>query len=165
MNRRCAVCLHAAQGSIEKKIREGNSLELLAEYYGISAEVIRTHRDSHMNTLVPARAVRSTVVTTSRMDSEAMFAEHEAVKAECLQLIDFARSKQNIPGWALGIRELRSVLDQQNRLLGLYNVVDPNISKMHSRRIIDVVSRALEKHPEARSDVLAAIDQVEEGDG
>jgi hypothetical protein len=160
--RRCAVCSHAAQHSIEKKIREGASLELLAEYYGVSDEVLRRHRDSHMNSQLPARAVRSAVVTTSRMDAEAMFAEHEDCIRECRELIDFARAKQNVSGWARGIAEWRSCLHQQAMMLGIYNQVDPRLGQARSRRIIEVVSQALEKFPEARGEVLAAIELVEE---
>jgi hypothetical protein len=163
--RRCAVCSHGAQHAIEKKIREGQSLELLAELYGISREVLQRHRDSHMNTQLPSTSVRSTVAVGSRMDAQVLFEEHEEVARECRELIAYARSRQHIQGWALGIREWRATLDQQARLIGAYNQVDPQISRAHSARVIEVVSRALEKFPEAKDQVLAAIDDVEEGEG
>lgn len=162
--RRCAVCAHGAQASIEKKIREGASLELLAERYGISDDVLRKHRDSHMNTQVPSTSVRPTVMVSSRMDGEWMFREHEEVKRECRELIDFSRSKQNIHGWARGVQELLNCLDQQNRLLGLYNAVAPDLGRQHSRRITEVVARALESFPEAKQKVLQAIDEIEQDD-
>jgi hypothetical protein len=162
--RRCAVCSHAAQHSIEKKIREGNSLELLSEYYGVSDEILRRHRDSHMNSQLPTRSVRSAVVTTSRMDAEAMFEQHEECIRECRDLIEYSRAKQQVAGWARGIAEWRGCMHQQNMMLGIYNQTDPRLSQARSRRIIEVVSQALEKFPEARSEVLAAIEMVEEDD-
>jgi hypothetical protein len=161
--RRCAVCSHGAQHAIERKIREGASMELLSEYYGISSEILRRHRDSHMNTQLPSTSVRP-IITSSRMDAEALFEAHEDVIRECRELIAYARSKQHIQGWALGIREWRGCLDQQNRMVGVYTQVSPELGKAHSRRVIEVVSRALEKFPEARGEVLQAIDQVEEDD-
>lgn len=162
--RRCAVCAHFAQAAIEKKIREGASLELLAERYGIGNEVLRTHRDSHMQTQVPSTAVRSAVVMSSRMDAEWMFREHEDVKRECHELIDYARSKQNIGGWVRGVQALLNVLDQENRILGLYNAVAPDAGHQFSKRITEVIARALESFPEAKEKVLAAIDEIEQND-
>lgn len=160
--RRCPVCSHSAHLAIDKKVREGASLELLAEYYGVSDEDLRRHRDSHLNSQLPARAIRSTVVTASRMDAEAMFEQHEDCIRECRELIEYARAKENVNGWARGIAEWRGCMHQQNLMLGLYNQIDPRLGQARSRRIIDVVSQALERYPEARSEVLAAIELLEE---
>jgi hypothetical protein len=162
--RRCAVCSHAARPSIDRKIRQGDELEVLAQYYGVTVVVLRRHRDSHLTTQLPSTAVHNAVVTTSRMDPEAMFEQHEDCIRECRELIDYARAKQNVMGWARGITEWRACLHQQNMMLGIYHHVDPRLAQARSQRIIDVVSEALERYPEARGEVLAAIELVEEED-
>ena len=146
---------------MNNRIREGQSLELLAEYYGVPHEALRRHRDLHMNdALLPTNAVRS----ITRMDVEARFGELEDLVRECRDLIEYSRAKQNIQGWAMGVREARACMDQQNKMLGLYDQVDPRVAQGRSQRLIEVVSAALEKHPEAKEDVLAAIDQVRESE-
>ena len=160
--RRCAVCSHPAHQPINERIRAGQSVELLAGYYGVSPEQLRRHRDLHMNdALLPSTAVRS----ISRMDVEARFGELEDLVHECRDLIEYARAKQHIQGWAMGIREARACMDQQNKMLGFYDQVDPRVAQGRSRRLIEVVAAALEQHPEAKDDVLAAINQVEENEG
>ena len=94
----------------------------------------------------------------------ARFGELEDLVRECRDLIEYSRAKQNIQGWAMGVREARACMDQQNKMLGLYDQVDPRVAQGRSQRLIEVVSAALEKHPEAKEDVLAAIDQVRESE-
>jgi|SRR5215469_8899883 len=163
---RCDVCSHPAREAIEKAIRKAKSLQLIAERYSMTDDTLVRHRD-HMASL-PALGTREPTVIHSRMDPTVLFEEHNELIRECKELIGYSK---NLPGgadtrgWALGAREWRGALDQKNRMLGLYDRVDPRLQRAFAARVIEVVSRALEPFPEARLRVLAAIDEVEKGDG
>lgn len=157
--RHCPICTHGARSAIEKKLREGASLALLAQSYGVTDEVLRQHRDSHLNAVIPANHI---AITPAKMDAAAMFLEHEECIRECKDLIDWARANAHVHGWSSGVRLWLQAMHQQNQILGLYDQVDPRIANQRSQQIIDVVARALEKFPDARGEVLAAIDQVED---
>lgn len=167
--KRCMVCSHPAREGIEKKIREGMSLELLGQRFGISDDNLRRHRDNDMlapNTGIlvetaPAVATKEAQVMHARMDPAALFEEHNDCIRECHELIAWSKRNEDPKGWALGVREWRGCLDQKNKMLGLYDQVDPRLQTAFAQRIIDVVSRALEKFPDARVAVLTAIDEVE----
>jgi hypothetical protein len=157
--RHCPICSHGSRSAIEKKLREGASLSLLAQSYGVTDEVLRQHRDAHLNAVVSANNI---AITPSKMDAAAMFLEHDECIRECKDLIDWSRANTHVHGWSSGIRLWLTAMHQQNQLLGLYDQVDPRLAQHRNRQLIDVVSRALEKFPDAQREVLAAIDQVEE---
>jgi len=105
------------------------------------------------------------------MDPAVVFMEHDECIMECKRLIEYSQGERDddgtwlrhpdVKGWALGTREWRGCLDQKNRMLGLYDRLDPRLQRSFAGRVIQVVSRALEKYPEAKNKVLAAIDEIE----
>jgi hypothetical protein len=161
---RCDVCNHPSRPAIEKSIRKAKSLAFVAERYGMSAVTLTSHRDEHMASLPSVTTGEATVVH-SRMDPTALFEEHNECIREAKALIDYCRNGEfpDTKGWALGVREWRGCLDQKNKMLGLYDQVDPRLQRAFAARVIEVVSRALEQFPDARMKVLAAIDDVEKG--
>lgn len=158
---RCTICSHRGRAGIEKKLRSGKvPLELLAERLGCTDDMLRLHREQHMvQAVIPA----TTVLAPTKMDAAALYSEHDDVINECKELIQFSRKLGDTKGWALGAREWRATLDQKNKILGLYDSVDPRLQRAFSAHMIEVVSRALEKFPDAQQHVLAAIDDVEGG--
>jgi hypothetical protein len=109
------------------------------------------------------------------MDPAVLFEEHDECIRACRALIDYSQGEQDktgywirepdIQGWALGCREWRGVLDQKNRILGLYSHIDPRLQRSFASRIVQVVARALEKFPEAKDQVLQVIEKLESEDG
>jgi hypothetical protein len=163
---RCSVCSHPARTAIEKAVRKAKSLQFVADRYSLTDDDLKRHRNEHMTNLPAVTPVAaSPTVVHSRMDPAALFEEHNECIKECLALIDYSKRTDDTKGWALGVREWRGCLDQKNKMLGLYDQVDPRLQRAFASRIIEVVARALEQFPEARVQVLAAIDQVESGDG
>ena len=165
--KRCPICSHPSRVAIEKAAKKAQSLQFVADRYGFTDDDLRRHRDEHplAPENVPAiTKAHEAVVVHSRMDPAALFEEHNDCIKECLDLIQWSKKHEDTKGWALGVREWRGCLDQKNKILGLYDQVDPRLQRAFATRIIEVVSLALEQFPEARQHVLAAIDQVETGE-
>jgi len=173
----CPVCAHPARVAIEKAIGKSANLNFVAERYGIVIDYLNRHRTRHMVRDVPAvveRGSAAPISTVSKMDPVVLFEEHDECIAECKRLITYCLGEKDdgiwirepdTRGWALGCREWRGCLDQKNRMMGLYDQLDPRLQRAFASRIIQVVSRALEPFPEAKQRVLSAIDEVEKGDG
>jgi hypothetical protein len=163
---RCDVCSHPARAAIEKAIKKAKSLEFVAERYGFTNDILKRHKDQHLNLPVTTHNGEATVVH-SKMEPTVLFEEHDDCIREAKELIEYCKRQEpaDTKGWALGTREWRGCLDQKNRMLGLYDQVDPRLQRAFATRIIQVVSRALENFPDAKQKVLAAIDEVEKGDG
>jgi hypothetical protein len=166
--KRCDVCSHPARVAIEKamnRVKVGGSLQFIADRYGTTNDQLIRHRDEHLGKVPAVVSNGSATVVHSRMDPAALFEEHNDCIRECQELITFAKEGGDTRGWALGVREWRGCLDQKNKMLGLYDQVDPRLQRAFMGRVIEVVSRALEQFPDAKQQVLAAIDEVEKGDG
>jgi hypothetical protein len=176
---RCDVCSHPARVAIERGLKKDGNTEFLAERYGMTKDMLRYHRDRHMLKNAPAllddNQQQAATIIHNKMDPVVLFEEHDECIAEAKRLITFCLGEQtkrgewirepDTRGWAMGIREWRGCLDQKNRMMGLYDQVDPRLQRAFAARIIQVVSMALEAFPEAKRRVLAAIDEVESGDG
>ena len=165
--KRCPICSHPQRAVIEKAIHK-QSVKFVAEHYQLTDDALAIHRDKHMGKLpVVAAAMGEAKVIHSKMDPAVLFEEHDECIAEAKELINYSKKLEpaDTKGWALGTREWRGLLDQKARMLGLYDAVDPRLQRAFATRIIQVVSRALEQFPEAKNKVLAAIDEVEKGDG
>lgn len=167
---RCDICTHPAREAIDGKLRRGVSVAIVADQYAVNPDKLRRHREQHIGSNMRLVSVVTTskqpTVVNVRMDPTALFEEHNACIAEARELIEFCKNgegKGDTRGWALGVREWRGCLDQQNRMLGLYDNVNPHLHHAFAARLIDVVTRALEAHPEARQQVLQAIEEVEKG--
>jgi|SRR5215831_867082 len=157
---RCDVCNHPARSAIEKAIPKAKSMKFLAERYTMTQDTLLRHRDQHMGNLP---ALSEPQVIHTKMDPTVLFEEHDECIAEARELITYCKTREpaDTKGWALGTREWRGCLDQKNKMLGLYDQVDPRLQRAFAARVIEVVSRALESFPEAKQKVLAAIDEVE----
>ena len=172
----CPVCSHPARVAIEKAISKAKSLDFVGERYGMSRDILNDHKNRHMIRHVPAIIEdKQPINIQSRMDPVVLFDEHDQCIAEAKRLIAYCLGDKDkhgewtrdpdTKGWALGIREWRGCLDQKNKMMGLYDAVDPRLQRAFANRIIQVVSMALEAFPEAKQRVLLAIDEVEKGDG
>ena len=159
---RCPICSHPQRVAIGNACHKAKSLKFVADRYQLTIEQLKRHLNEHQNAPVISNP---TVVT--RMDPTVLFEEHDECIAEAKELITYCKNLEpaDTKGWALGTREWRGVLDQKNKMLGLYDQVDPRLQRAFAARVIEVVSRALENFPEAKQKVLAAIDEVEKGDG
>jgi hypothetical protein len=176
---RCDVCSHPARVAIERSLKKAASLEFVAERYGMTNDMLKRHRDHHMLKNAPAviedNQKNAATVIHNKMDPVVLFEEHDECILEAKRLITFCLGEKNragdwvrepdTRGWAMGIREWRGCLDQKNKMMGLYDQVDPRLQRAFAARIIQVVSMALEAFPDAKTQVLKAIDQVESGDG
>jgi hypothetical protein len=175
---RCLVCSHPARVAIEKAIGKAASLQFVADRYGMTNDDLQFHKDSHMLRNAPAlledNQKNAATIIHNKMDPVVLFEEHDECILEAKRLIEYCLGERDhngwvrepdTRGWALGIREWRGCLDQKNRMLGLYDQVDPRLQRAFAARIIQVVSMALESFPEAKQRVLLAIDEVEKGDG
>ena len=174
----CIICSHPARAAIEKAVAKAHTLTFISERYGLDVTLIRRHRDEHTIRAVPAllddNQKNAAAVIHNKMDPVVLFEEHDECIAEAKRLITYCLGERDKRGeymrdpdprgWALGIREWRGCLDQKNRMMGLYDQVDPRLQRAFAARIIQVVSMALENFPEAKNKVLSAIDEVESGD-
>jgi hypothetical protein len=176
---RCSVCSHPARVAIERALKKAESLKFVAERYGFTHDQLGVHKNQHMLRNVPAviedNQKNAATVIHNKMDPVVLFEEHDECILEAKRLITYCLGERarngewirdpDTRGWALGIREWRGCLDQKNKMMGLYDQVDPRLQRAFAARIIQVVSMALEAFPEAKTRVLQAIDQVESGDG
>lgn len=175
---RCDVCSHPARVAIERMLLKSQSLHFVADRYGMTNDMLKRHKDLHMLRDAPAVVAdnqrNAATVIHNKMDPVILFEEHDECILEAKALIQYCLGEKDphtgwirepdTRGWALGIREWRGCLDQKNRMLGLYDQVDPRLQRAFAARIIQVVSMALESFPDAKQQVLAAIDEVEKGD-
>jgi hypothetical protein len=174
----CDVCSHPARVAIEKAVAKAQSLHFVADRYSMSHDMLQRHKDLHMLRNAPAlvedNQKNAATVIHNKMDPVVLFEEHDECILEAKRLITYCLGERDgvgwtrepdTRGWALGIREWRGCLDQKNKMMGLYDQVDPRLQRAFAARIIQVVSMALEGFPDAKQHVLAAIDEVEKGDG
>ena len=179
--RRCPLCKHPDIAAIESALRDGTAATIVAERFQTNDDAIGRHRP-HMTaepigTELVVESGDNPVQTLRPNDPLVQWEKHEQAIYEAQLLISFSKGpvykenfrfgmpedwkKVDIKGWAAGIREWARLLDQENKMSGLYDHVDPRFLQSHMQRVIDAVKQNLEDDPDTRKKVLEAIEKAE----
>jgi hypothetical protein len=160
MPRSCSVCTHDERDSIEDAFIAGTPKRRIASHYGVSERAVRHHLREHLPALL---ALARDAEQVSRADS--LLDRIEALQSRTLAILEESEQTQDHRVALAAIREARGNLEligevtkELDRTPTLNLHLNPEWIELRT-----VIVGALDGHPDARSDVLAAISSA--GDG
>lgn len=152
----CTVCGDKSRKAIEKALVEGGSYRDIAGRYGVSKSAV----ERHAKRCVPERLARAAEVR-ERVNGDALLGRLEELRSETLAVLESVRGRDDAVALK-AIQRLEKQLELAGRLIGelrdgsTVNVlVSPEWVALRT-----VILGVLERHPEARRDVSAALEEA-----
>ena len=158
MPRRCTVCEHEKVEEINKALLEGVSLRDLAGRYSVSKTALHRHKESHLPAkLVKAQEAREIAKADSLLD------QVTELRDKALSILDKAEQAGDLRTALQGVREAKGCLELLARLQGELQeqatvniLINPQWLSLRT-----VILEALDRYPEARLKLAAALREVE----
>ena len=160
MPRRCTVCDHADRHSIDGALVTGAPYRSVAKRCGLSESAVYRHKTEHLPThLLKAREVEEVAQANDLLEQVRNLQTH------ALAILERAENAGDLRTALAAISQARGNLELLGKLAGELDerpVVNLNLSPewMELRTLI---VGALDAHPQARGDVLSALEGA--GDG
>src|SRR5215216_3489876 len=162
MPRSCSVCTHDERDSIEDAFIVGTPKRRIASHYGVSERAVRHHIREHLPALL---ALARDAERASRADS--LLDRIEALQSRTLAILQATEETHDHRVALAAIREARGNLEligevtkELDRTPSLNLHLNPEWIELRT-----VIVGALDRHPDARGDVLTAIRSAGNGDG
>ena len=152
---KCLVCAHPKKAEIEADLREGLVAFVdIARTYGVSESSLRNHRRKHLK-----------APDGSPIDRSELVRELNDLKRMARAEMDKARRSGDTSEARAARKELRAILKDIGTLLGLIGTpkvqvgvgVQVNTDGQSGRLVQQALFRALDRHPEARRDVVVEL--------
>lgn len=165
---RCTVCDHADRASIELGVANKVPARVLAKRYGVHHDAVWRHSKNHMDPSLHAQLMtrgRMTPVELENLrvtESEGVLQHLVAVRARMYSLMDIAEQQDDYKAAAaIGERIVKN-LETTAKLLGDLKTGTVNVTnnllvmpEFHALRT--TILQALRGHPDARADVVRAL--------
>jgi hypothetical protein len=162
MPRSCTICGHPDRDAIEDAFIAGTPKRRIASHYGASERAVRYHLREHLPALL---ALARDAERASRADS--LLDRIEALQSRTLAILEATEETEDHRVALSAIREARSNLEligevtkELDRTPTLNLHLNPEWIELRT-----VIVGALDRHPDARGDVLTAIRNAGNGDG
>jgi len=157
--RSCSVCTHPKREEIDRALVDGVSSGMLAGRYRTFGErAVRRHRANHIPTTL-AKAVEAAEVA----EAGSLLEQVEDLQQRALAILEKAEDAGELRTALSAIREARGNLELLARLLGELND-NPVINLTISPEWVELrtlIVGALQPHPDALSDVVAALEEAD----
>jgi hypothetical protein len=162
MPRSCTICGHPDRDAIEDAFIAGTPKRRIASHYGVSERAVRYHLREHLPALL---ALARDAERASRADS--LLDRIEALQSRTLAILEATEETHDHRVALSAIREARSNLEligevtkELDRTPSFNLHLNPEWIELRT-----VIVGALDRHPDARGDVLTAIRSAGNGDG
>jgi hypothetical protein len=155
------VCDHPELGAVDKALVASEaSFRNIARRFSVSVAALHRHKTDHL----PAALLRAREVEEVA-HADDLLADVRSLKARTLAILEVAEATHDLRTALGAIREARSNLELLAKLLGELNErPQVNISLSPEWwKLRAVIVRALESHPDAREDVLRALEAAPNG--
>ena len=160
MPRSCTVCERPDRGAIDKALVGGASNRSVASLYDVSEAAVRRHKGNHL----PAKLVMAEKAGEVA-EADDLLAQVRDLQASTLGILQAAEGSKQYRTALGAIREARGNLELLAKLLGELDerpVVHLYVSA-EWMELRAVLVGALEPYPEARGDVLRALEGANKG--
>lgn len=149
----CKVCNHVERGILDKAMKAGTSLALLAKRFELTEDTLSRHRQNHIGE-VTFRGGVDPAELLSTLQTNLENAQLAVVAAEGREKLD-------------AMREVRQTTEAVAKLVGAYKVIDSRQLLPFWNKLKAILLDALKPYPEAREAVLIAIETMmaENSDG
>ena len=182
MARPCSICQHTNREEIDHLIIDGVPYREIAARYGTSQTTVGRHKEAHLGARVAEvrakeyshivslaeRQQQKEMAVADRLDAHAdtILAKIIELYDKAKELLSAAESAGDLKTAISGVKEARGCLETLAKLEGQLNegttiniLVQPQFVQVR-----DCVFGALDKFPEAKAAVVAALDGVIEGE-
>ncbi len=155
MPRTCTVCVHPEREAIDRALVAGEPFRGIARTYRVSDDAVARHRESHL----PERLAKAEAAAEVAQADD-LLREVRALRSKAYSLLLKAEAAGDYRTALAGVREARACLELLGELEGELDrrptvnlLVSPEWVALRGR-----IVQALSRHPEARQDVIAALD-------
>jgi hypothetical protein len=162
MPRSCTICGHADRDAIEDAFIAGTPKRRIAAHYGVTEQALRRHIREHLPALL---ALARDAERSARADT--LLDRIEALQSRTLAILEATEETHDHRVALAAIREARGNLEligevtkELDRTPTLNLHLNPEWIELRT-----VIVGALDRHPDARGDVLTAIRSAGNGDG
>ena len=162
MPRICTICSHESRDAIEDAFIAGVPKRRIATRFGVGEKAVRHHIREHLPALL---ALARDAERASRADS--LLDRIEALQSRTLAILQATEETHDHRVALAAIREARGNLEligevtkELDRTPSLNLHLNPEWIELRT-----VIVGALDRHPDARGDVLTAIRSAGNGDG
>src|SRR5215210_1887352 len=162
MPRSCTICGHTDRDAIEDAFIAGTPKRRIAAHHGVTEQALRRHLREHLPALL---ALARDAERSARADT--LLDRIEALQSRTLAILEATEETQDHRVALSAIREARSNLEligevtrELDRTPTLNLHLNPEWIELRT-----VIVGALDRHPDARGDVLTAIRSAGNGDG
>jgi hypothetical protein len=169
-NQPCTVCVHRERHAIDAALATGESLRSTAKRWGVSSAAVFRHRRDHGGVLPAVEEVERAVqrVQTQVMRGAELNRKVQALAAESVLILKTAKTEKNHDLALKAIREASRTMELLARLTGDLGGPAVNVQvslSEHPRwqEAMQVITAALEPHPEAKLAVVQALLQADAG--
>lgn len=172
---RCTVCDHADRASIELGLANKVPIRVLGKRYGLHQDAVYRHGKNHMPPELHAQLMTRGRLTAADLEnlrvteSEGVLQHLVAVRARLYGLMDCAEQMDDYKGAAVISGHILRNLEVTAKLLGDLHTGSVTVTnnllvmpEFHALRT--TIMQALRHHPEARTDVVRALQHFESPD-
>ena len=169
---RCTVCDHPDRASIELSLANKVPIRVIGKRYGISHDAVYRHGRNHMSPELHTKLIsrgRMTPVELENLrvtESEGVLQHLVAVRARMYGLMDIAEQQDDYKAAATIGDKIVKNLETTAKLLGDLKTGTVNVTnnllvmpEFHALRTS--ILQALRGHPDARADVIRALQQFQ----
>jgi hypothetical protein len=161
MPRRCTVCSHPEREAINKALVAGEPYRTVANRYeSLSQAAVQRHQENHLPATL-ARAKEAGEIA----HADSLLEDVRSLQRRTLAILEATEETSEHRVALAAIREARSNLELLAKLLGELDD-RPVVNLLISPEWIElraVIVGALEPHPEARGDILRALEGASNG--
>jgi hypothetical protein len=160
MPRSCTICGHARRDAIEDAFIAGTPKRRIASQHDVSERAVRHHVRDHLPALL---ALARDAERASRADG--LLDRVEALQSRTLATLDEVEQTDDYRARLAAIREARANLELIGEVTKQLDRT-PTLNLSLNAEWIElrtVLVQVLERHPDAREDVLSAIEGVSNG--
>lgn len=154
MPRMCTICNHQERKIIDKLILDGESYRNIAERFSLSTTSIHRHKKHLNGTILKAREVKEMTHADNLLD------QVKDLQARALNILSKTEEAEDWRAATAAIREARGCLELLGKLAGelqdgqtINLIVTPQWVELRT-----TIVEALDPHPEAKSEVLRALE-------
>jgi hypothetical protein len=154
MARRCTVCDHSEKHSIDELLVTGTPYRGIAKRFGFSESAVYRHKTEHL----PAHLLK-VKEAEEIAQADDLLEQVRHLQAHALDILDRAEKAGDLRTALAAISQARGNLELLGKIAG--ELGDGTINLTLSPQWLElraVIVSALECHPEARGDVLKAIE-------
>ena len=154
MARRCTVCDHPESHSIDETLVTGAPYRSVAKRFGLSESSVYRHKIDHL----PAHLLKAKEAE-EMAQADDLLEQVRHLQAHVLDILDRAENAGDLRTALAAISQARGNLELLGKLAG--ELGDGTVNITLSSQWLElraVIVSALEGHPEARGDVLKAIE-------